>query len=225
MAKILKNHDLLLTYDLNSSYFPTTITVYYLNKDNITNEKITNEIDTIYFNYIIDDSKIIKYIKEDNSQNITIKIYSYKKNFQRKNKAEENAATLIADILNRYNLTIDKVVKYQEHKDQYKSYFITNSEWNSFIAKINKKISSSKERPFLIGDTVYNKEDLYLKEAADCDTNLSLLKKNSKSVVKKYYYNKKLYMALGKEKTYYDIAWTDELYKFTTEKPTILKEN
>ena len=52
-----------------------------------------------------------------------------------------------------------------------------------------------------------------------------LLNKNTKSVVKKYHYNKGLYMALGDTNTYYDAAWTDEYSKFTTEAPLLPDNN
>ena len=51
-----------------------------------------------------------------------------------------------------------------------------------------------------------------------------LLKKDTKSVVKKYHYNKGLYMALGDTNSYYDAAWTDEYSKFTTEEPIVPDE-
>ena len=56
--------------------------------------------------------------------------------------------------------------------------------------------------------------------------NFLLLTKNTESIVKKYHYNKGLYMALGTENTYYDAAWTNNYSKFTTTKPPVeeLKE-
>ena len=44
------------------------------------------------------------------------------------------------------------------------------------------------------------------------------------NLVKKYHYNKGLYMALGDTNSYYDAAWTDEYSKFTTEEPIVPDE-
>ena len=96
--------------------------------------------------------------------------------------------------------------------------------WDRFINMIKDKLSETRARPFIVGEILYNKEDLYLHETAGYGGGLMLLKKDTKSVVKKYHYNKGLYMALGDTNSYYDAAWTDEYSKFTTEEPIVPDE-
>lgn len=75
-------------------------------------------------------------------------------------------------------------------------------------------MDNTYKRPFVVGEQVYNIEDIYLYETAGYGGKKVILPKNTKSIVKKYHYNKKLYIALGNQSSYYDIAWTNELNKF-----------
>ena len=77
----------------------------------------------------------------------------------------------------------------------------------------------SNIRPFLVGEVVYNTEDIYLYETAGYGGKTMLLNKDSSSIVKKYHHNKEMYMALGDYNKYYDAAWTNKFNKFTTTKP------
>ena len=92
---------------------------------------------------------------------------------------------------------------------------------------INEKLSETRARPFIVGTKIYNTEDIYLTETAGYGGGQMILTKNTESIVKKYHYNKGLYMALGTENTYYDAAWTNNYSKFTTTKPPVeeLKED
>ena len=95
---------------------------------------------------------------------------------------------------------------------------------------IKEKLNETRERPFIIGDIIYNTNDLYLHETAGYGGKSMLLKKGTKGVVKKYHYNNGLYMALGDATSYYDAAWTNEFEKFTKkapeeEKPRVQEEN
>ena len=130
----------------------------------------------------------------------------------------------IIDILNRYNWDIDKVTKHQDYTNKYCPHRTLDLGWDRFINMIKDKLSETRARPFVVGEILYNKEDLYLHETAGYGGGLMLLKKDTKSVVKKYHYNKGLYMALGDTNSYYDAAWTDEYSKFTTEEPIVPDE-
>ena len=104
---------------------------------------------------------------------------------------------------------------------------MTDAQLDHFI---KEKINETRERPFIIGDIIYNTSDLYLHETAGYGGKSMLLAKGTKGVVKKYHYNNSLYMALGDETSYYDAAWTNEFEKFTKEapkedKPPIQEEN
>ena len=102
--------------------------------------------------------------------------------------------------------------------------------WDRFLNMIKEKLNETRERPFIIGDIIYNTSDLYLHETAGYGGKSMLLKKGTKGVVKKYHYNNGLYMALGDTTSYYDAAWTNEFEKFTkkapeAEKPRVQEEN
>ena len=102
--------------------------------------------------------------------------------------------------------------------------------WDRFLNMIKEKLNETRERPFIIGDIIYNTSDLYLHETAGYGGKSMLLKKDTKGVVKKYHYNNGLYMALGDATSYYDAAWTNEFEKFTKkapeeEKPRVQEEN
>ena len=145
-------------------------------------------------------------------------------------KAEKNAVDLIVDILNRYNWNIDKVTKHQDYTNKYCPHRTLDMGWDRFLNMIKEKLNETRERPFIIGDIIYNISDLYLHETAGYGGKSMLLKKGTKGVVKKYHYNNGLYMALGDATSYYDAAWTNEFEKFTKkapeeEKPRVQEEN
>ena len=121
------------------------------------------------------------------------------------------------------------MTKHQDYSGKYCPHRTLDLGWERFLNNIKEKLLLTRERPFLVGDIIYNTEDLYLHETAGYGGKELLLGKNTKSVVKKYHYNKGLYMALGDEKTYYDAAWTNDYSKFTKEASqneiTIIKED
>lgn len=214
---------------------PTRIVVHNTANDATARNEISYMTNNDYetsFHYAVDDKEIVQGIEENrnawhasdgngkgNREGIAIEICYSKSGGDRFTKAEENAIELIVDILNRYNWDIDKVTKHQDYTNKYCPHRTLDLGWDRFLNLIKDKLSQTRTRPFLLGETIYNKEDLYLKETAGYGGKLMLLDKNTKSVVKKYHYNKGLYMALGDNNTYYDCAWTDEYSKFTTEAP------
>ena len=192
----------------------------------INNDKETS------FHYAVDDKEIVQGIDEnrnawhagdrngiENREGIGIKICYSKSGGDRFVQAENNAVDLIVDILYRYNWDIDKVTKNEDYSGKYCPHRTLDLGWDRFINNIKDKLSQVRERPFVIGDIIYNTKELYLHETAGYGGKEKLLERNTKSVVKKYHYNNGLYMALGNENSYYDIAWTNDYSKFTKDIP------
>lgn len=239
MIKITKQLVSEERYYLKCPYemLPTRIVVHNTTNDASARNEIsymTNNAEETSFHYAVDDKEIVQGIPENrnawhagdgngkgNREGIAIEICYSKSGGDRFTKAESNAVDLIVDILNRYNWDIDKVTKHQDYSGKYCPHRTIDLGWDRFINNIKEKLSQTRERPFIIGTIVYNTEDLYLHETAGYGGKDSLLKKDTKSIVKKYHYNNGLYMALGEENSYYDTAWTNEYHKFTREVPII----
>lgn len=214
---------------------PTRIVVHNTANDACAKDEISYMTQNNYersFHYAVDDEEIVQGIEENrnawhasdgngkgNREGIAIEICYSKSGGARFTKAEKNAVDLIVDILNRYNWDIDKVTKHQDYSGKYCPHRTLDLGWDRFLNNIKEKLSETRERPFFIGDIIYNVEDLYLYETAGYGGKAILLDKGTKSVVKKYHYNKGLYMALGNENNYYDAAWTDEYSRFTKDTP------
>ena len=225
---------------------PTRIVVHNTANDASARNEITymtkNDYETS-FHYAVDDKEIVQGIEENrngwhasdgngkgNREGIAIEICYSLSGDERFIKAEKNAVDLIVDILNRYNWNIDKVTKHQDYTNKYCPHRTLDMGWDRFLNMIKEKLNETRERPFIIGDIIYNTSDLYLHETAGYGGKSMLLKKGTKGVVKKYHYNNGLYMALGDATSYYDAAWTNEFEKFTKkapeeEKPRVQEEN
>ena len=222
---------------------PTRIVVHNTANDASARNEITYMTNNDYetsFHYAVDDKEIVQGIEENrngwhasdgngkgNREGIAIEICYSLSGGERFIKAEKNAVDLIVDILNRYNWNIDKVTKHQDYTNKYCPHRTLDMGWDRFLNMIKEKLNETRERPFIIGDIIYNTSDLYLHETAGYGGKSMLLKKGTKGVVKKYHYNNGLYMALGDATSYYDAAWTNEFEKFTTTKPPVeeLKED
>lgn len=225
---------------------PTRIVVHNTANDASARNEITYMTNNDYetsFHYAVDDKEIVQGIEENrngwhasdgngkgNREGIAIEICYSLSGGKRFIKAEKNAVDLIVDILNRYNWNIDKVTKHQDYTNKYCPHRTLDMGWDRFLNMIKEKLNETRERPFIIGDIIYNISDLYLHETAGYGGKSMLLKKGTKGVVKKYHYNNGLYMALGDVTSYYDAAWTNEFEKFTKkapeeEKPRVQEEN
>ena len=225
---------------------PTRIVVHNTANDASARNEITYMTNNDYetsFHYAADDKEIVQGIEENrngwhasdgngkgNREGIAIEICYSLSGSERFIKAEKNAVDLIVDILNRYNWNIDKVTKHQDYTNKYCPHRTLDMGWDRFLNMIKEKLNETRERPFIIGDIIYNTSDLYLHETAGYGGKSMLLKKGTKGVVKKYHYNNGLYMALGDATSYYDAAWTNEFEKFTKkvpeeEKPRVQEEN
>ena len=214
---------------------PTRIVVHNTANDASARNEISymtnNEYETS-FHYAVDDKEIVQGIEENrngwhasdgngkgNREGIAIEICYSLSGGERFNKAEDNAIDLIVDILNRYNWDISRVTKHQDYTNKYCPHRTLDLGWDRFINKIKDKLMESNIRPFLVGEVVYNTEDIYLYETAGYGGKTMLLNKDSSSIVKKYHHNKEMYMALGDYNKYYDVAWTNKFNKFTTTNP------
>lgn len=220
---------------------PTRIVVHNTANDATARNEIsymTNNDNETSFHYAVDDKEIVQGLPENrngwhasdgngvgNREGIAIEICYSKSGGEKFIKAEQNAIDLIVDILNRYNWDIDKVTKHQDYTNKYCPHRTLDMGWDRFLNEINEKLSETRSRPFIIGTSIYNKENIYLHETAGYGGKQILLPKNTKSIVKKYHYNKGLYMALGDINSYYDAAWTNEYSRFTTEEPLTTKED
>lgn len=225
---------------------PTRIVVHNTANDASARNEITYMTNNDYetsFHYAVDDKEIVQGIEENrngwhasdgngkgNREGIAIEICYSLSGGERFIKAEKNAVDLIVDILNRYNWNIDKVTKHQDYTNKYCPHRTLDMGWDRFLNMIKEKLNETRERPFIIGDIIYNTSDLYLHETAGYGGKSMLLKQGTKGVVKKYHYNNGLYMALGDATSYYDAAWTNEFEKFTKkapeeEKPRVQEEN
>lgn len=225
---------------------PTRIVVHNTANDASARNEITYMTNNDYetsFHYAVDDKEIVQGIEENrngwhasdgngkgNREGIAIEICYSLSGGKRFIKAEKNAVDLIVDILNRYNWNIDKVTKHEDYTNKYCPHRTLDMGWDRFLNMIKEKLNETRERPFIIGDIIYNTSDLYLHETAGYGGKSMLLKKGTKGVVKKYHYNNGLYMALGDATSYYDAAWTNEFEKFTKkapeeEKPRVQEEN
>ncbi|MDY5996695.1 MAG: N-acetylmuramoyl-L-alanine amidase, partial [Bacilli bacterium] len=214
---------------------PTRIVVHNTANDASARNEITYMTNNDYetsFHYAVDDKEIVQGIEENrngwhasdgngkgNREGIAIEICYSLSGGERFIKAEKNAVDLIVDILNRYNWNIDKVTKHGDYTNKYCPHRTLDMGWDRFLNMIKEKLNETRERPFIIGDIIYNTSDLYLHETAGYGGKSMLLKKGTKGVVKKYHYNNGLYMALGDATSYYDAAWTNEFEKFTKKAP------
>ena len=183
---------------------PTRIVVHNTANDATARNEISYMTNNDYetsFHYAVDDKEIVQGLPENrngwhasdgngkgNREGIAIEICYSKSGGDRFIIAEENAVDLIVDILNRYNWDIDKVTKHQDYTNKYCPHRTLDLGWDRFINMIKDKLSETRARPFIVGEILYNKEDLYLHETAGYGGGLMLLKKDTKSVVKKYHY-------------------------------------
>lgn len=152
------------------SMTPTRIVVHNTANDASARNEITymrnNEYETS-FHYAVDDKEIVQGIPEDrnawhasdgngvgNREGIAIEICYSLSGGERFNKAEDNAALLIADILKRYGWGVDKVTKHQDYTDKYCPHRTLDLGWNRFIEKIENVLNHEKY-PLLLDVPVY----------------------------------------------------------------------
>lgn len=106
-------------------------------------------IDSTSYHYAVDDMCAVQAIPENrtawhagdgnglgNMYGIAIEICYSKSGGERFLKAEDNAAELIAGILNRYGWGIDKVTKHQDYSGKYCPHRTLDMGWDRFLNKV-----------------------------------------------------------------------------------------
>lgn len=109
--------------------------------------------DSTSYHYAVDDMCAVQAIPENrtawhagdgtgagNMYGIAIEICYSKSGGERFLKAEDNAAELIADILNRYGWGIDKVTKHQDYSGKYCPHRTLDMGWDRFLNKVKNRM-------------------------------------------------------------------------------------
>ena len=107
------------------------------------------------FHYAVDDKEIVQGIPENrnawhagdgnkgrgNREGIAIEICYSKSGGKKFDKAEENAATFIAEKLKEYGWGIDKVTKHQDYNGKYCPHRTLDLDWERFLGMVNDKLN------------------------------------------------------------------------------------
>ncbi len=110
----------------------------------------------VSYHYAVDDVEAVQGLPENrnawhsgdgngkgNREGIAIEICYSKSGGDRFNKAEENAAELIAGILKRYGWGIDKVTKHQDYANKYCPHRTLDMGWERFLNMVRSKMGNS----------------------------------------------------------------------------------
>lgn len=149
---------------------PTGIVVHNTANDASARNEIaymTNNDYETSFHYAVDDVEIVQGIEEDrnawhagdgngvgNREGIGIEICYSLSGGERFDKAEDNAADLIVDIMNRYGFSIEQVTKHQDYSGKYCPHRTLDNGWERFINKIQERLNV-KEYELLVSVPVY----------------------------------------------------------------------
>jgi N-acetylmuramoyl-L-alanine amidase CwlA len=111
----------------------------------------------VSYHYAVDDKEIVQGIPENrnawhagdgngkgNREGIAIEICYSKSGGERFMKAEQNAADLVVDILNRYGWGIDKVTKHQDYSGKYCPHMTLDLGWQRFLNMIQSRLDQQK---------------------------------------------------------------------------------
>ena len=110
------------------------------------------------FHYAVDDKEAVQGLPENrngwhagdggngkgNREGIAIEICYSKSGGSRFDKAEQNAAELIVDILKRYGWGLERVTKHQDYANKYCPHRTLDMGWNRFVKMIEDKL---EEKP------------------------------------------------------------------------------
>ncbi len=140
----------------------------------------------VSYHYAVDDIEAVQGLPENrngwhagdgngkgNREGIAIEICYSKSGGERFIKAEENAAELIVDILNRYGWGMDKITKHQDYMDKYCPHRTLDMGWDRFLKMIQDKLDKNP-KPVVNEDTTgvitYKAYDgVWLPEVNKCD--------------------------------------------------------
>lgn len=122
--------------------------------DNEIAYMIRNE-NEVSFHYAVDDKHVVQGIEENrntwscgdgngpgNMKGINIEICYSKSGGERFDKAENNAALFIAEMLNRYNWGIDRVTKHQDYNGKYCPHRTLDNGWDRFLNMISSYLNN-----------------------------------------------------------------------------------
>ena len=109
--------------------------------------------DSTSYHYAVDDIEVVQAISENktawhagdgtgrgNMYGIGIEICYSLSGGERFEKAEDNAAELIADILKRYGWGIERVTKHQDYSGKYCPHRTLDMGWERFLNKVREKM-------------------------------------------------------------------------------------
>ena len=112
--------------------------------------------DSTSYHYAVDDIEVVQAISENktawhagdgtgrgNMYGIGIEICYSLSGGERFEKAEDNAAELIADILKRYGWGIERVTKHQDYSGKYCPHRTLDMGWERFLNKVREKMEGS----------------------------------------------------------------------------------
>ena len=140
----------------------------------------------VSYHYAVDDIEAVQGLPENrngwhagdgngkgNREGIAIEICYSKSGGERFIKAEQNAAELIVDILNRYGWGMDKITKHQDYMDKYCPHRTLDMGWDRFLKMIQDKLDKNP-KPVVNEDTTgvitYKAYDgVWLPEVNKCD--------------------------------------------------------
>lgn len=161
-------------YSLKCPYemTPTRIVVHNTANDASAQNEIAymqKNNNAVSFHYAVDDKEVVQGIPENrntwnagdgngpgNRQGIAIEICYSKSGGQRFDKAEANAAKLIAQLLQKYNWSIDKVTKHQEYSNKYCPHRTLDLGWDRFLKMINQELGNKE-----VKDQILNKGEKF----------------------------------------------------------------
>jgi len=150
-----------------SAQVPKWITVHNTSNDASANNEITyaNRTDRVYpwvcYHYAVDDKEIVQQLPhevhgwhagdgskgEGNMASIGIEICYSKSGGERFDKAEQNAAELIASILKKYNWEIDRVKKHKDWNGKNCPDRTLAYGWERFLYKISTALDGASSTP------------------------------------------------------------------------------
>lgn len=99
-----------------------------------------------------------------NRKGIAIEICYSKSGGTKFDKAEDNAAQLVAELLKEYNWGIDKVKKHQDFSGKYCPHRTLDLGWERFIEKVKKYMNKELTETEEIVNELYNRQILTAKE-------------------------------------------------------------
>lgn len=157
-----KKYSLKCPYDMK----PTRVVVHNTANDAPARNEINymcNNNNRVSFHWAVDDKEAVQGIPENrtawhagdgygkgNKEGIAVEICYSKSGGARFEKAEDNAAELIADILRRYNWGIEQVTKHQDYSGKNCPHRTLELGWPRFLQKIKDRMDGD----FAIGDKV-----------------------------------------------------------------------